>query len=122
MEMDEIRKKVKVEKAEEWVEKGEGLGEEELIAVCGESDDEEFLGFEDDEIDEVEADANEGMEVEFLVEGVPLDIDPRVEMKDEVDTWREGDGSRRLLTNEEKEVVALLRKVQGDRKWDDFQI
>lgn len=70
------------------------------------------------EIDDTHREGEAGRSGRYIVDGVEYDIDPRVVVMD-VDTWKNGDGTVRLLGNEEKEVLALLRKVQGDGKWED---
>ena len=60
---------------------------------------------------------NQGVEVDFVIEGVLLDTDPRVKLMNEVDTWKESDGNIRLLIEEEKDVLLLLRKVRGNGEW-----
>jgi len=107
MERDEIMKKVTREKT--------GRVEEELpdmLDLFGESfDDEyEFHGFEDEDAEEMEM--NEGVEVEFVIES-----QERNSAEEKSDTWRERDGTTRGLTSAEKEVLTLLRKVQGEQTW-----
>ena len=62
---------------------------------------------------------NQGVEVDFVIEGVLLDTDPRVKLMNEVDTWKESDGNIRLLIEEEKDVLLLLRKVHGNGEWNE---
>ena len=116
---DEIRKRVRMEVISEKVEAGVGLQEDEIIDVFGESFDGEYdyMDFSLDENDASiamaeEGDPNQGVGVDFLVEGVPLDP-----TADEVDTWKESDGTIRLLTVEEKDVLLLLRKIRDNGEW-----
>ena len=36
---------------------------------------------------------------------------------EKMDTWKESDGSLRLLTNDEKKVLDLLRRIRDDGEW-----
>ena len=113
---DEITKKVRWELLTEKVESEGGLEDNEILEVFGESFEEEY-DYRDFSADASsvettqEVDVNQGAEVDFVIEGVPLDMDPRVVLMKEVDTWKESDGNIRLLTEEENEVLLLLRKV-----------
>ena len=74
-----------------------------------------------------EAEESEG----YVIDGKKLNVSPRVVLggvvprldpkvsveKLQMDTWREGDGTIRLLNDDEKAVVALLRKVRDDGEW-----
>ena len=44
-------------------------------------------------------------------------MSPQVVLMSETDTWRESDGTIRLLNQEEKDVVHLLRKVRDNGEW-----
>ena len=124
LDMSQVKKKVRDDRIAEKVRTGVGLVDDEIEEVFGESfgDEQWFEGFSNDE-DELEIvmtpenDANQGEEVDFVVEGVPMDIDPRVVLTNDCDTWREGNGDLRLLTEEEKEVISLLRKVRDSGEW-----
>lgn len=60
----------------------------------------------------------EGRTGTMVMDGVERNIDPKV-MVVQMDTWQNGDGTVRLLTRDEKEVLTMLRKVQKDDKWED---
>ena len=55
--------------------------------------------------------------VVYMLGEVKLDVDPVVVVNEKIDTWRETDGTVRNLTEEEKEVLGLLRKIQGGTSW-----
>ena len=87
-------------------------------------DDSEVSGLDDgvlhgvDEAREVEAVVEDGQDtVVYMLGEVQLDVDPVVVVNDQIDTWRETDGTIRNLTQVEKEVLDLLRKVQGETSW-----
>ena len=46
-----------------------------------------------------------------------LDSDPRVEVASERDTWKESEGELRSLTEEESDVLGLLRKMRDGGEW-----
>ena len=121
---DRIKRKVRMELIAEKVEAGMGLLEDEIIEIFGESFDDEYeclaLSEDENESDNAmvqEIGANQEVNVDFLVENNPLDMDPRGGLTNEVDTWKESDGSIRVLVEEEKDVLLLLRKVCNDGKW-----
>lgn len=131
MERDEIAKKVKVEMAQE---ENRGDGEEEVpdwMELFGESydGDYEFRGFEDDESEDrreenddgqgdEEVDANNGIEADVAEGDGPQDINARVERVEAADMWKDSNGTVRMLTADEQEVLALLRKVQEAGTWE----
>ena len=51
-----------------------------------------------------------------VVGGVVPRFNPKLPVE-RLDTWREGDGTIRTLTDEEKTVVGMLRKVRDDGEW-----
>ena len=115
---DKIKRKVRMELIAGKVDAGVGLDDDEIAEVFGESFDDEYeclaLSADEDESDNElvqEAGINQEVDVDFLV------ADPGVEPADVVDTWKESDGGSRLLTEEEKEVLLLLRKVRSDGEW-----
>ena len=122
---DRIKRKVRIELIAEKVEAGMGLQADEIIEIFGESFDDEYeclaLSADEDESDNAmvqEIGANQEVNVDFLVGNNPLDMDPRGGLTKEVDTWKESDGSIRVLVEEEKDVLLLLRKVCNDGKWE----
>ena len=52
----------------------------------------------------------------YSLEERGCNLNPTVVLE-KVDTCKKSDGTLRVLTSEEKEVLELLRKVQGDGKW-----
>ena len=69
----------------------------------------------DDRTNDVKGRKVEGRRV---LNGQVLDLNPTVVIEVQ-DTWKEGDGSERTLIGEEVEVLAMLRKVRDDGKWEE---
>ena len=70
-----------------------------------------------DEAEDVLDDRDKGRS-KYVVDGMVLDILPRVVIEDNVDTWRERDGGMRALSKDERGALELLRKVMVDGKWE----
>ena len=121
-ERDEIAKRVRLELIAKKVDSGEGLEEDELVEIFGESFEEEYdyRDFSPD-VSIIETNegvnVNQGVEVDFEIEGVPLNMNPEVVLTSEIDTWRESDGTIRLLGQDEKDALHLLRKVRDNGEW-----
>ena len=130
MERGEIEKLVRQE--------GDDLAEDVRLVMAGmldwieinetfdDSREDEFLGFEDGD----GADNDDGLldvarKIDFEVEGADVGrvvdalIDDQVVAADVIDTWSGNDGAMRALTDQEKEVLKLLRDVQMKTTWDD---
>ena len=131
MRRDEIRKKV-MKELQEWfgdsdeevemdwqVDKEDGEGQSEVVDGCGVTP--TVVGFEvtvEDEVDlEGESEVEQGCKGKYVMDGVEMDLEPKVVIESVVDTWLEGDGNKRLLEDDEKEVLDLLRKVRDDEEW-----
>ena len=56
---------------------------------------------------EVDTDSARGMDSEEMIE--------------EVATWKNGDGSTRPMTNDEREVLELLKEARSNGKWDELR-
>ena len=117
---DQIRKKVRIELIKEKVEAGEGLQDDEIDDIFGESFEGEcdFRDFQEEE-GGIERETSQdddgplGAEVDGVIEGSQMDTQPRLDP----DTWKENDGATRLLNVEEKEVLRLLREVHDNGEW-----
>ena len=130
MRREEIRKKV-IDELQEWfgdsdeeVEVDGGVDEHggdvgEVVdgagVVPGVVD---FVVAVDDEVDMEDDNVVEQIcKDKYVIDGVELDLEPKVVIEAVVDTWLEGDGNKRLLEDDEKEVLELLRKVRDDEEW-----
>jgi len=77
-----------------------------------------FVVAGDDEVDMEDDNVVEQIcKDKYVIDGVELDLEPKVVIEAVVDTWLEGDGNKRLLEDDEKEVLELLRKVKNDEEW-----
>ena len=117
-----IRKKVRLETITKKVDAGVGLEEDEIVEIFGESFDDDYemsdFSFEEGEDpDDDEDDENQGLEVDFVVEGEQPGMEPRVVLTNEFDTWKDSDGEVRLLQDDEHEVLDMLRQVRDNGEW-----
>ena len=75
------------------------------------------------EVEERDEDAVEVVEAaevaEVVFEGRAINIDVQARVERNVDTWRNGDGSIRVLSEKETEVLAMLREVQNGDSWEE---
>ena len=121
LQKSEIKERIQKEK--EDLEKIAKNWEE----LFGESSDESFEGFDEGEEEEVD---EEG-ELDSVVNADPVmeaevDTDSArgmdsEEMIEEVATWKNGDGSTRPMTNDEREVLELLKEARSNGKWDELR-
>ena len=143
MEKGEIRQKVRTERIVRKVEEGIGLEQDEIDEVFGESfgEDDEWIGFADDQANEDRRTARTDMIAQKVEDGLALEQDEIDQLFGEsfddayewtgftegeiregdvnADTWRGLDGQARQLVEEEREVLSLLRRVRDDGTWKD---
>ena len=66
-----------------------------------------------------ERDEEAAKDVEVVFEGRAINVDVQARVERNVDTWRNGDGSIRVLNEKESEVLAMLREVQKSESWEE---
>lgn len=94
---------------------GVETGEEEVEVVVQNAgaDGMEVVEIVDAEVVEIADEPENDRTVHVMAE---LDVEPRVVI-DRIDTWKGKDGTIRVVTEEEKEVLALMREVYGAGTW-----